>query len=44
MGMNGQPTNEVWGYAPAGGRQVAVGVYGGMPAWEHANPLRLRKL
>ena len=26
--MNGQPTNEVWGYAPAGGRQVAVGVWG----------------
>ena len=27
-GMNGLPTNGVWGYAPAGGRQVAVGVWG----------------
>ena len=26
--MNGLPTNGVWGYAPAGGRQVAVGVWG----------------
>jgi hypothetical protein len=26
--MNGQPRNKVWGYAPAGGRQVAVGVWG----------------
>ena len=26
--MNGQPTNGVWGYALAGGRQVAVGVWG----------------
>ena len=26
--MNGPPTNGVWGYALAGGRQVAVGVWG----------------
>jgi hypothetical protein len=26
--MNGLPTNGVWGYAPAVGRQVAVGVWG----------------
>ena len=26
--LNGLPTNGVWGYAPAGGRQVAVGVWG----------------
>ena len=25
--MNGPPTNGVWGYALAGGRQVAVGVW-----------------
>ena len=35
--MNGAPTNGVWGYALAGGRQVAVGV------WGYAGPDRPRR-